>query len=273
METTGAGDIRMTYRFRQSWLNTFAHCPEQARRERNGELDRTETDSMVLGTAVHAAIEYVLDSELHGQPLHADDPYDVIDHTLVLHAGWEKTRFTPENVRAYAHAAYDKWDAHIRPQVRPLAVEHNFTVPFPHTKADVELTGTIDCIDENGFVWDWKTASRSYAQTAWEYQRWAIQPTVYCFATDLTDFRYGVMVHGGEAETVEVQRTETHFRFLAHQIDRIVDLIEADLPHWPLNDQGWWCSERWCGAWADCKGKALVEFSESNPAKEGTNGN
>ena len=141
-----------------------------------------------------------------------------------------------------------------------------------YTQADVELTGTIDCVDEGGFVWDWKTAARSYAATAWEYQRWAIQPTVYCFATDLNLFQYGVLVHNGDAEIVTVERDVPHFQFLAHQIDRIVDLIEADLPHWPLNDQGWWCSERWCAAWADCKGRPLVKSEESNPNKEGIHG-
>jgi hypothetical protein len=261
----------MTYRFRQSWLNGFAHCPEQARRELMGEVERTETDSMVLGTAVHAAIEYKLDHLLHGEMVHSE-PYDIIAHTLQELDGWKKTRYTPERVRELADEAYAKWERDILPQVRPAQVEYTFEVPFTHTSADVVLTGTIDCVDEGGFVWDWKTAARPYSSSAWEYQRWAIQPTVYCYAMDLTDFRYAVLVHGGDAEVLPIVRDDGHFQFLGHQIDRIVDLIEADLPHWPLNDQGWWCSERWCAAWADCKGHALVKSEESNPNKEGNDG-
>lgn len=248
-------DGRWVHKFRQSWLNTFAKCPEQARALRAGEItsDRT-TDSMILGTAVHAAIEHTL---LGGD---ADDYADVIEHTLdvqMLNGGWQKTKFDYRQIIDNAGRAFRLWHGDIAPHVDPIEVEATFT----HTLVDDEqrkiiLTGTIDCLDKGGVVWDWKTAGRAYE--AWEYQRWAIQPTVYstAFGTDL--FRYGVLVYNaGETQIVDVWRNEGHTQWLQAQCNQIASLIEQDLSMWPLNDQGWWCAETWCPKFAECKGAVM----------------
>jgi hypothetical protein len=255
-------DGRWIHKFRQSWLNTFAKCPEQARALRAGEIssDRT-TDSMILGTAVHAAIEHVL---LGGDP---DDHLDIIEHTLdvqTLNGGWLRTKFDHPQILGNAAKAFRLWCDGIAEHVDAIEVESTFS----HTLHEDEhrtivLSGTIDCLDKQGVVWDWKTAGRAYEP--WEYQRWAIQPTVYTLAFGADLFRYGVMVYERtETQIVDVWRTQGHHDWLRAQCVTIAGLIESDVPHWPLNDQGWWCAEQWCPKFDQCKGGHVpVEWKQS----------
>ena len=43
---------------RQSWINNFIRCPEQARQERLELVTQKETSDLLRGNAVHAAIEH-----------------------------------------------------------------------------------------------------------------------------------------------------------------------------------------------------------------------
>ena len=45
-------------KLRQSWINNFLRCPEQARQERLELVSQKETSDLLRGNAVHAAIEY-----------------------------------------------------------------------------------------------------------------------------------------------------------------------------------------------------------------------
>jgi hypothetical protein len=248
-----------TYTFRQSWLGTFFRCPEQARVEMFEGAKREETDSTAKGTSVHAAIEYALEE---GDPT-GEIGHDIIDRKLAELQPWKYTKYGVERVHKLAHAAYDNWRELIAPEVEPLHVEWGFEVEFPYCKHDVILQGTSDCIDRRGLVWDWKTAGKPYER--WEYQRWAVQPTVYTYAATaelgatFDEFHYGIMLDSGDVQLMSVTRGPEHYEWLGRQIDRICDLIEADLPHWPLNDTGWHCSPRWCGNWDNCKGALFNE--------------
>ena len=43
---------------RQSYINSFLRCPEQARQERLGLVRQKETSDLLRGNAVHHAIEH-----------------------------------------------------------------------------------------------------------------------------------------------------------------------------------------------------------------------
>ena len=61
------------HRFRQSWLNNFLACPEQARTLRNKTATDGAGSKMVRGTAVQAAIETALTARMAGQELTTDE--------------------------------------------------------------------------------------------------------------------------------------------------------------------------------------------------------
>jgi hypothetical protein len=135
----------------------------------------------------------------------------------------------------------------------------------------ITIAGTMDYVDEFECIWDWKTAGREYE--AYEYKRYKIQPTVYTFALahelglhdhpEVVDweFSYGISIKSGRKtnQMLHVTRNNGHWSWLQEQFVAIGNLILADLPTWPLNDQGWWCSPKWCSAWDQCKGKHLGE--------------
>jgi hypothetical protein len=246
--------------FRQSQLNTWLMCPEQYRLDAAGLLPRQETEATAVGTAVHAAIETVLRGDATIDEGHdaAMDAWDKIKPTIDK---WVKA--SPETCVAHVSNCYNSWADTCYPQLPAIeAVEKQFNVLlYEDDDRRIYLSGTVDAVDETGCVWDWKTAGRAYEP--WEADRFKIQPTVYTYAArhawgiDNPEFAYAVMVKRAtpvDAQILVVQRDERHWSWLQKQALSLALTIEADLPVWQLNDQGWWCSDRWCGAWASCKG-------------------
>jgi len=265
------GDGEYTMPIRQSDLNSFFLCPEQARLKFAGLLPRRTTEAMALGTAVHAGIEADL---AHGAA--RTDAIDVIAwqlENLIDSPDFEMVKLDTDTYFEYAFKCFDAWFDHIRPVIGDVvAVERTFKLPFAEYRlandwlVKVELHGTIDCVTSKA-LWDWKTANSSWKSSAWEKERWAVQPTIYTWAaqqlgldTDPTTFSFGVMVKGKDpvdsksAEIVTVRRDQRHWEWLRRQLEPLVHLVAADLPQWPLHDQGWHCSGTWCPVWSQCKG-------------------
>ena len=166
---------------RQSWLNDMVICPERARLGLVRPDFRTGSDATIIGTAIHAGIESVLDgkSSDYGQMLNVvGDNFDILKQT-----NYKKTNINedmiPEYLEAMSLAFYDD----ILPKVELGGkVEHYFKVPLGITIQDyaVWLEGTMDYIAPSGLIWDWKTSSRAYYIN--DKQKSDIQPTVYGYA-------------------------------------------------------------------------------------------
>ena len=63
-------------RLRQSWINTFLRCPEQARQERFKLVSQKETSDLLRGNAVHHAIE------TYGEHMMNEDTLPTVDELL-----------------------------------------------------------------------------------------------------------------------------------------------------------------------------------------------
>jgi hypothetical protein len=159
---------------------------------------------------------------------------------------------------------FDRFLVDVYPSLPQIVeVEHRFDVPFGVRPdgAVIRMAGAMDAIDELGDVWDWKSANKPFEK--WECDRFKVQPSAYCYARwietgAVPDFHYGVMSKSNRGtQILSVNRHAGHFAWVLEQVQSIVDLIEADLDSWPLNDQGWHCSPKWCPAWATCKGAFL----------------
>lgn len=270
-----------TFRFRQSWINTLYKCPEQARREMLGLTVRTVNDAMSMGTAVHAGIEALLRGHTtHDSLLKSTTVMDEIIGGSEGEFKWEQTRGRDEalNLIRYALMSFYK---HTLPTVGTVAsIEQSFKVEldrrdrpeetmfrFPDPEQEVlELTGTHDMANTDHVLWDWKTANREWQ--AWEPKRFYVQPTVYNYAYFvetgiLPTFNYIVFNKNGKVtqpQVVPVTRTQEDFDWLRHQLWAVVDLYKATnggAVAWPMLDQGWHCSPKWCPVFAagECKGK------------------
>ncbi len=274
MKITTAPDGRVTYSFRQSWIGTALTCLERARREAFEDLTSSDTDATIIGMAGHTAIEHAL--------THLRDIGDRVSAAfltdLALDA-YHELAASPD-VRwiqgdyadgvAYLKMMMPAWHREVFPQITDqVLLEQHFDVPFYETDDyDVRLTGTIDCLDlGTQTIWDWKHTGREMKQ--WEKQRYSVQATVYAHAAaQVGILTYPVSFNFTNArkfkteercDVIRTQRTGHHALFLAAQLDDLIALHRAGLKSWPRVDQHSLCSEKWCPAFATCKGAFLTD--------------
>lgn len=261
---------------RQSWLNDLVICPERAR----FKLEKPElsgpSDATIMGTALHYGIEQVLGG--------ADA--STITETALAH--WEELEKQPHRVtnldKAKAPAQITAMAEAFVDGILPLVkvggdIEYKFSFPMGFTVGEwgVWCEGTMDYVDPDGVIWDWKTASRVYY--AKQKQSESIQASVYAAALVQehrtgypVDFRYGVMVRQEtpKSQVVYLTRTQEHHRWLMHTIKPAV-LMATRLGvlggSWPMNDTSALCSDKWCDYWSMCKGAFISEHSLSLPVQ------
>lgn len=270
---------------RQSEINDWLICPERFRfglvNVDEGGIG-FESDAALVGTAIHAAIEYeftvgpqdrtTLDELALGR--YAKFAADYRSDGSVF---FSENTYNGVDAKAFTDIVdlVGKWyESEIRAeylQFEDVVSEWEFDVPFCTIDGmKIWLTGTADLlIPEVGLV-DWKTAGREYQR--WEKHRWAVQPTVYTYAAHHLgyfsetpiDFTFQVFPRGrkGGVQTVSVWRDEGHWRWLERLINPMVRAIVGDAPVkwsgvWPMNDQHALCSEKWCPFWSGCKGQFM----------------
>ena len=238
--------------FRQSWLGTFWNCPEQARSELCGEVERVANSKMMLGTCVHALIE----NDILGEGGFYDA---VLDKTLKSEP-WEADTLTEDQIRTLAHEMHLLWQEQVYPtlDLTDAIPERYFSVPVHQDdERTITLNGTADLWTPARII-DWKTSTRPYSE--WEYRRWSHQAAVYTLALGVPAFSFCVMQYPKmEVQWVHLERDQHHHEWLIEQLITISRLIEAGLPVWPQNDHGWWCHARWCSVWDQCKGAFMPE--------------
>jgi hypothetical protein len=247
---------------RQSWLGDMAICPERARLGIVRPEFRTGSDATIIGTAIHTGIESVL----NGTSSNFLDMLDVVanDYESLETTNYKKSNINQEEIPQYLESMSKAFYDSILPKVKLGGkTEHPFKVPLgiDVNGYSVWLEGTMDYIDEDGVVWDWKTAKRSYSQSS--KQKSAIQPTVYTYAvshdTDIEPkFNYGVMVRqlDPKAQIVPIYRGAEHWNWLKHHVRGAVNVaLRTGVDNqWITNDESALCSEQWCSFWSVCKG-------------------
>ena len=253
---------------RQSWLGDMAICPERARLGQVKPEFRTGSDATIIGTAVHAGIESVLD----GRSSEFGDMLEVVanEYETLEKTNYTKTNIEEDKIPNYLEAMSLSFYNEILPNVKLGGeVEFFFRAPLGISidGYDVHLEGTMDYIDPDGNIWDWKTAKRIYNQK--EKQKSAIQPTVYTTAArnlglaENPTFTYGVMVRQEipKSQIMSVTRSAEHTRWLQHYVKGAVTtaLKSGYKDEWLMNDSSPLCSSQWCSYWSVCKGAFNLE--------------
>lgn len=262
---------------RQSWLNDVMICPERARLGVMYPEFRIGSDATHIGTAVHKGIESVLAGGS------ADDGVRSASAELERLIVEEPFRVNSTNgvgeMREHVTNLVQSWTTGILPEVELGGlIEKSFGVPLfileDHPdKPEVWLGGTMDYVQPNGIVWDWKTSARKYSQT--EKQKQSIQATAYVLAVHAmgmgplpTVFKYGVVTRttNSVAQVVTVNRTAGHVDWFKHQVyTTVAPLVTVGNDrNWPANDQHNLCSEKWCPYWSICKGSRISDFDNTN---------
>lgn len=279
--TKRGDDGRWVHTFRQSWLNTYMDCPERARHEEAGTIERIENDAACVGTAFHAAVEDAIALRADDVLLGGDDLVDLWDAHWADLEDQHEIAFVKRSRKGaiqYGHRVASRFADHVLEWLDPFATEVAFGPIVLHEDDErvIQLTGTIDYIDRTLGMVDWKTASRAYE--AWEKQRWAIQPTVYAeglatlhaqglvspfhgdtYGGPLSDWHYCVFPDRAQSapQWVRVQRPTQWNPWLVEQLLPIARQLESQTAPWVARDQHALCSPKWCPLWATCKGKHL----------------
>lgn len=266
--------------FRQSWVDTYlSKCAEAARLDHYDPLPESNTDASAMGTAAHAGCESML---THGD-FHRAEAAVISEWQRLEASGLRYVKLKdPKACLSHAIRGFSIWHDEVYPQLgTPLMVEGRFEVALDDR---VGIRGTMDLVmtgSEQPVAVDWKFPSRAYEP--WEKERFAIQPTTY--ATALVrqgvcewpvQFDYWVIIRGkpvkftptaanradhkdNNPQLISVTRTEKHEAWLLEQLHQAADLMDATeaghVKRWPLNDQSWFCSEKWCERWAGCRGR------------------
>jgi len=224
-------------------------------------LYKRERDGAALGTACHAAAEACL---LH--QIATGEPLSLQDTLLTFEEEWHGTHVDmytsyPSHDKAAAIGAskIEVWYNELLPTINPLAVEETFErLLFEDSMRSVYLTGTVDVVCDDTLI-DWKFPKGDYTREKWRYQRASIQATVYTWAMEMPSLTFGV-IHGTsdpKASTMTITRDESDWKWLHHKVRAMCQSIESAPRPFPMRDDGWWCSEKWCDAWTLCKGQQL----------------
>jgi len=253
--------------FRQSWLNTYFTCPEQARLIRADTYPPDQTDAAAAGTATHAAIEAVL--------VRCREPEDAVALGLDTFRNlasspdfrWVKVK---REKTAFDHieGGFYSWYDNVYPTLKAtIWVEEGFKFLFHEDdKREVWLSGTADYADSSGIM-DWKLSANKdkFGKEGWKLRRWSVQATIYAAAAyeaglyprdaEVPFTFVNLDFMGRRPQRLPADRTMQHVSFLKEQLVSIAQFIEADLPNWPLRDQHALCSSDWCMKWYQCKGK------------------
>ena len=250
-----------TLTLRQSWINNFLRCPEQARQERLELVSQKQTSDLLRGNAVHAAIEHAGLLMLGGEEnvelielLDIADSY-CADHGSAVDVWRDSYEKTIDIVRSNVLVWYEE----LYPILKPKSVERTFEKSMGiRDGVKLVLRGTADWIDESGVIWDWKNPSRHYE--VWEKKRWDIQSHAYTWAYGKEQFNLAVMAKG-KLQVIEIERTEAHKAAFVELCWSIVPTLLTidEAVTWPQRWEGWHCSPKWCPVWqaGKCRGKLL----------------
>jgi len=281
-------DGRYEHRFRQSWVNTFMDCPDKARLDAFGPPTFVNTDATLLGTTIHSVIEHAIQVRMETGtcllPSALREHFNIewgrnLDDNPDMR--WVKRK--PTSALLYGEQVVNAFALHVLPFLDPLAYEVPFgpTIIHQDDKRVITITGTIDYVDRQMGLVDWKSGSQEYKQ--WERQRWAVQPTFYTAgwhsltapggkyeAVDVPDdWHYCVFVDrrpGSVPQPQWVRVDRSHYGWsdwMTYQLIGIAKLLEAThaghLDEWPLRDHHALCSPKWCEHWDECKGLWVPE--------------
>lgn len=280
------------HHIRQSDIGRFRKCPELHRRHMAGTLPTYEGDAALIGTACHAGAHHALVALMQWLEPDYDECLQVAMQTL--EDGWNADSLHQVQIRSLTEAAgfvqgcFLAWWSHFLDQFEPDTI-HSVEQPFDVLAMRgplrrVYLTGTYDVRFYDQSLVDWKFPKDTYVgSNEWKHQRYDHQPTHYQWASmllagynpllmqrwdgkeglaarddTLPGFTYGVILRERQVpEELDIIRTYGDVQFYAQELSRLCDLIEAQLPQWPLNATDWWCSDKWCEAWDSCRGMYL----------------
>lgn len=250
-----------------SKINTFERCQLQYKFRYLDNLRKPPGVAAAIGTATHKAIEVNLRAKLDTGAL------------LPLEAVQQAARDTMENEWAggvqldpeepadkgaavdQAVALAELHHVEVAPTVNPIAIERPFGV---QVAPGLKLTGHIDIVEADG-VADNKTIGKTPSAIKGDH---LAQLKLYAVGVMVNDgtlpaqvkIDYLVKLKTPKAVRLAVPMTTATAQRALDRLSltaRVIQRAVKSGDFLPAPADGWACSERWCGYWAECAfGKA-----------------
>lgn len=255
------------YQLHVSSLNTLSMCGIRYEKEVHLKQRRPPGVTALVGTAVHRTVDADLIAKKDAGVLLP--PEQIRDYAAdSLRWAWDRegvmlvAEEALAGVKAVQGQAIDKsvrlsglHHLELAPTFSPIHIQRKFTLDLQGY--DFQLAGQID-LQEQDVIRDTKTSSKSPSTE--EAER-SLQLTTYALAAFKSD---GVLPNYGmldylvdlkrEQKAVTVSRVfrQRDFDPLLHRLAAAVRAIEAGI-FVPARPTDWWCSEKWCPHFGDCK--------------------
>ena len=218
--------------------------------------------AQVVGRATHGSVHLDLQRKINtGRLLRADEVKDAARDGI--NGAWQQgVRLVEEELKESAKKlkgdAVDQAVAlsvlhhdELAPAIKPVQVERFFRLELQGYPMD--LVGRID-IEEKETIRDTKTASKSPQE---DEAHISDQLTIYALGVKATTgvlpkrlyLDYLIKTKIPKVVVQETIRADGDFNRIFRLIERGIEVIDkgAFMP----NPSGWWCSNRFCGYWAD----------------------
>ena len=259
---------------RQSTANNLEFCPAREGYKTHPDWKELVSEPAVFGTLQHSLIERRLHGETVEEILYSNIQQHVDDvvNACFLDAGQTTDGKMADGLLAETIRAFTAWTkTTAKLDFTPLLIEETLEATVLETDDyQVVLRGTPDLFTQCPTGYDWKTSGR-----AWKEGKAAnsIQAPLYVW---LVEQKYGVrarqftfVVYNRAKGEWTLQDTYPSDGFIESALARVGEygrMIAAGVyPATPLTyaygkpSRGWYCSEKWCGAWDFCKYKNLAD--------------
>lgn len=258
--------------FRQSFLNDVWKCPEYARRKHAGIVDEQNNSDFVRGNSVHNTIEAFGLEWLHSN---TQMPLSTVlelgercfeEESAIPDTKW---RAKPEAILEQISQRLNVWYDQVLPILnRPSSVEQKFKVlAYEDDDRKIYFSGTPDWVegtpgDPDARIIDWKNP-KGAPRDEWIYRRSNLQSNVYSFALQIDNFSLCHLTNKPEPTWIHMGRQGQEHQALIAMCLNLAYTLEANLPALPQQWDSWFCSQDWCPAWADCRGRYLTADVET----------
>ena len=253
-----------------SQVTQYLKCGEAYRRRYVLEQPSKPTSAAAQGRSIHKAAEMLHLSMIESKVLPVDavvqvyaDTHDVEMQDAVIMeedqtAGSIKDAGVSMVRKYHTMAVNGGVDANnkVVEPLRPLSAERTFKVRLPVIDGDaIPFVGVIDVEEEHTIV-DLKTKAKAASQNDADN---SLQLSLYAHVTGKPQVRLDQLVRPTKTLPPRYLRTVSYRtrNEALHAVDVVAD-VASDIAAGRFrktNPENWWCTEKWCNYWADCRGR------------------
>lgn len=258
-----------------SSVDMYFRCPEQWRRRYILGERKPPGVALIEGTSHHAAMESDNNEKLKkGKVLKPAQMTDIFvtrfaeetqkaektHEELKLKMEWEEggEPVTADAIIERAKKLHVDYAAKIQKKIEPVCVEDTFS----HDVANrgFRIHGQID-VESKAVVYDYKTSAKAKSQSELDNN---LQLTLYSWVKRKSKVAWVGLIKTKEpyVQFLESTRNPGHWGWGVEVVASAVDGIRKG--SFPKTNPGafpppWWCSSRFCGYFASCRGKYHAE--------------